>query len=147
MRISAASWSVGVSGAFDVVGMDLMKVGKAGRGGNRCRTTLLFNSRSVNKYPSNTINDWTGVKVDKRIVTYHEKPHGEVLLRPRTQRVRSIAMIRHSSFSIAGRCLNPSLAPEVLDILRGQQFDEDGSSVAWTCLGRNHAAELTWQVR
>lgn len=52
-------------------------------------------------------------------VAYHGKPHGEVLLRVRTQRVRSIAMIRHHSFSIVGLCLSPSLAPEVLDNFHG----------------------------
>jgi len=56
MRILAASWSVGAIGGFDIVGVDLTKVGKAGRGGNRCRTTLLVNSRIVNKYPSCAIH-------------------------------------------------------------------------------------------
>lgn len=55
MIISAANWSVTAGGAFDIVGVDLMKVGKTGRGGKRCRTTLLVNSRSVNRYPSNTM--------------------------------------------------------------------------------------------
>jgi hypothetical protein len=52
-------------------------------------------------------------------VAYHVKPHGEDLLRIQIQRVRSVAMIRHHSFSIVGLCLNPSLAPEVLDIFHG----------------------------
>ena len=56
MRISAATWRVDAGdGGFDIVGVDLIKVGKAGRGGKRCRTTLFVNSRIVNKYPSRKI--------------------------------------------------------------------------------------------
>jgi len=56
-------------------------------------------------------------------------------------------MIRHRSFSIGGRHLNPGLAPEVLDILRGRQLDEDESFVVSTRWDRNHAAGLTRLMR
>ena len=38
------------------MGVDLMRVGMAGKGGKRCRTTLLVNSRTVNKSPSNKVH-------------------------------------------------------------------------------------------
>jgi len=63
--ISAAKWSVGVDGGCDVVGVDLMKVGKAGRGGKRCRTTLFVNSRIVNKCPSKHMLINKGMKQDE----------------------------------------------------------------------------------
>lgn len=56
-------------------------------------------------------------------------------------------MIRLYSFSIDGRRLNPSLAPEVLDIFRARQLDVDESSVVSIGPDQNHAAGLTWLAR
>lgn len=36
-----------------MVGVDATKVGRAGSGGKRCRTSLFDNSRSVKRWPSN----------------------------------------------------------------------------------------------
>jgi len=36
-----------------MVGMDATKVGRAGSGGKRCRTSLFDNSRTVKRWPSN----------------------------------------------------------------------------------------------
>jgi hypothetical protein len=48
--------SFGWEGGDDMVGIDVINLGRLGGGGNVCRTSLLDNSSRVNNSPSKQMN-------------------------------------------------------------------------------------------